>query len=119
MDKNTSLQKFCIYFSANVSFTHRQELSDLFGFQLTPNLGKYLSVLLLHEKRKSSYFQFILDHMTHRFNSRKSHFLSLVGRVTLAEFALTTITSYIMQTIKLPNIVCVKIDHICRHFIWG
>ena len=82
MDKNTSLQKFCIYFSVNVCFTHRQELSDLSGFQLAPNMGKYPGVLLLHEKRKTSYFQFILDHMTHKLNSRKSGFLSLVGRVT-------------------------------------
>ena len=57
--------------------------------------------------------------MTHKLNGWKCRFLSLARRVTLAKLALATIPYYTMQTMKLLNDVCAKIDRICRQFIWG
>ena len=57
--------------------------------------------------------------MIKRLNGWKSHTLSLAGTVTLAKLALAIIPSYIMQTIKLLNAICNKIDHICKQFFWG
>ena len=95
-----------------------RELSNQFGFHLIRNLGRYLGVPLLHERCKALDFQFVLDRMSQKLNSWKSRFLSLAGRVTLAQFTLATI-SYIMQTMKIPNVVCAKIDRICIQFIWS
>ena len=57
--------------------------------------------------------------MTQKLNGWKTRCLSLARRVTLAKAALATIPSYIMQIVKLPKIVCTKIDCICFQFIWG
>ena len=45
----------------------------------------------------------------------------MVGRVTLAKSTLAYIPSYVLQTMKLHQgvCVCVKIDKICRQFFWG
>ena len=60
--------KSCVFFSKNVCLARHQELSDLLGFHLTSNLRKYLGVPLLHERSKTSDFQFIIDHMIMRLN---------------------------------------------------
>ena len=57
--------------------------------------------------------------MSCRLNGWKTKSLSLASRVRLAKTALATILNYIMQTMKIPNNVCAKIDMICRQFIWG
>ena len=106
-------------FSKNVGHTRCEELSNLFGFCHTSNLGRYLGVPFLYERCKVSDFQFIIDRMTQRLNGWKTRTLSLAGRITLAKSALATIPSYIMQIMKLPIIVCAKIDKLCRQFIWG
>ena len=95
------------------------ELSSMFGFRPTDNLGKYLGVPLLHEKCKVSNFQYIFDRMNQRLNGWKSHCLSLVGRITLTKSALASIPNYVMQTMKLPANACSKIDKLCRNFVWG
>ena len=77
-----------------------RELSNQFGFHLIRNLGRYLGVPLLHERCKALDFQFVLDRMSQKLNSWKSRFLSLPGRVTLAQFTLATI-SYVMQSMKI------------------
>ena len=112
-------EKSCIFFFNNVCHPHCQELSELFGCHLTFDLGHYLGVPLLHERCKVSYFQFSLDQMNNKFNGWKSLILSPTNRITLAISALGTIPNYIMQTMKLPNIICNKIDRICKQFIWG
>ena len=81
------------------------------------NLGRYLGVPLFHEKCKKEDFQFVLDHMQNKLNGWKVNSLSLARRITIAQFALATVPSYIMQTVKIPTSVCLKIDSICRNFI--
>lgn len=44
--------------------------------------------------------------------------MSLVGRVTLVQSVLATISSYTMQNVMLPESVCANIDKICHQFIW-
>ena len=55
--------------------------------------------------------------MSSRLNAWLASSLSLVGRVTLAQSALATIPSYIMQTTRIPLNVCDQTDKICRDFI--
>ena len=78
-----------------------------------------MGVPFIYDCYKSSDFQFIIDKLMKRLNGWKSNSLSLAGRVTLAKSALSTIPSYVMQTMKIPIGVCNKIDRICRNFIWG
>ena len=66
--KKKNQNKSCIFFSRNVPNQLRMELSSMFGFRPTDNLGKYLGVPLLHEKCKVSNFQYIFDRMNQRLN---------------------------------------------------
>ncbi|XP_072052154.1 uncharacterized protein [Arachis hypogaea] len=117
--QKVSYDKSCIYFSENVNFSRKRALSEALGMRLTLNLGKYLGVPLLHGRTKTEDFQFIIDRMMSRLSTWKARNLSLAGRVTLTQSALTSIPTYIMQTMRIPLRVCDKIDSICRSFIWG
>ncbi|RYQ97763.1 hypothetical protein Ahy_B08g093845 [Arachis hypogaea] len=110
--------KSCVYFSNNMCFARKKELSDALGMRLTNNMGKYLGVPLLHGRSKKEDFQFILDRMANRLSSWKAKNLSLAGKVTLTQSALASIPSYVMQTMKLPLSICDSIDKICRNFLW-
>ncbi|XP_016195760.1 uncharacterized protein LOC107636786 [Arachis ipaensis] len=70
---------------------NRQLLSQELGMTLKTNLEKYLGVSLITQK----------------------------WRCTLIQSVLSTIPSYYMQTMKIPIAVYVKIDKLCRDFLWG
>ncbi|XP_015950755.1 uncharacterized protein LOC107475603 [Arachis duranensis] len=90
--QKVSLNKSCVFFSKNVNHNIREELSQELGIPLTSNLGKYLGVPLIHEKCR---------------------------RATLVQSVLSSIPSYVMQTMKVLIKICNKIDKICRDFLWG
>ena len=84
-----------------MNHVRQQELNNEFGVTITSNIGCYLGVPLIHDRCKSSDFQFIINRMMKRLNGWKSNFLLLASRVTLARLALVTIRSYVMQTMKI------------------
>ena len=45
--------------------------------------------------------------------------MSLAGCITLAQSILQAIHVYAMKTINLPRSIKLKIDQLCRHFIWS
>ena len=45
--------------------------------------------------------------------------MSLAGCITLAQSVLQAIPMYAMQTINLPRSIKLKIDQLCRCFIWS
>lgn len=49
----------------------------------------------------------------------KTKYLSLTGRITLAKSTISTMSSYAMQTAKLPKTVCDDIDKRTRKFVLG
>ena len=57
--------------------------------------------------------------MQNKLDGWKANSLLLAGRITLAQLALATVSSYIMQTVKISTNICMKIDSICKNFIWG
>ncbi|CAN1127408.1 Putative ribonuclease H protein At1g65750 [Linum perenne] len=89
------------------------------GFPLTQNLGRYLGVPVLHERTTASTFQGIVDRIDLKLTGWKAKSLSLAGRVTLAQAALSAIPAYAMQTTVLPATTCEAIDKRIRNFIWG
>lgn len=82
--------------------------------QPTTNLGKHLGVPLFHGRSSKRHFQYVIDRMVNKLNGWKANTLSLVGRITLAQSALATIPSCLIQTIQIPISVCDNIDNSCR-----
>ena len=98
---------------------HRKaELSNALGVRLTSELGKYLGVPLFHDRVSKQHFLYIIDRMSSRLNAWWASSLSLASRVTLAQSALATIPSYIMETTRIPLNICDQIDKIFQDCIW-
>lgn len=82
-----SEEKTCI-FPPNVDRSLKQSISNLFKFQVTYDLGKYLGVPLLHSRVNRSSFQYILDKVDQRLSNWKMKMLSFAGRLTLTKLVL-------------------------------
>lgn len=114
-----SKEKTRIFFSNNVSWHVKNDVSECLEFQRTEDLGKYLGVPIFHKRANNQSLQFILDKVSQRLSNWKTRSLSLAGRVTLAKFVLQALPSYIIQTTLLPKSVCDEVDKKCRNFVWG
>ena len=126
------LQEFCtrsgqvvseaksrIYFSPNVDPDQRVFLADTLGFQITPNLGKYLGFPLKHSRSRRHDFDFVLDRVKLKLAGWKSNLLSMARRIVLIQAASSTILAYTMQNVYLPNKILEGIDRVNRNFLWG
>ncbi|RYR41081.1 hypothetical protein Ahy_A08g037476 [Arachis hypogaea] len=114
-----SLNRSCIFFSKNVNHNIREEFSRELGIPLTSNLRKYLGVLLIHKKCGKQHFQYIIDKMQAKLSSCNMKTLSITERAMLAQSVLFSIPSYVMQTMKVLNKTCNKIDKIFVGIFFG
>ncbi|XP_028776836.1 uncharacterized protein LOC114733531 [Neltuma alba] len=117
--ERVNASKSRVFFSANVSHSRKQEISNFLGFTLTPDLGKYLGVPLHHKRVSKATYQGVLDKMDSRLSRWKASHLSLAARNTLVASVVSAIPSYAMQTCSLPLGMCEDIDRKCRSFLWG
>lgn len=108
-----------MFFSKNVGWHVKQQLSEALGIQCTEDLWKYLGVPILHKRANRETYQFILEKVNKRLSSWKARNLSFAGRITLTKLVLQAIPTYAMQTVNLPKSICEEVDKACRSFIWG
>ncbi|KAA3465045.1 LINE-1 reverse transcriptase isogeny [Gossypium australe] len=101
-----STRKSNIYFSKGTDNSDRE--------QEVQNLDFYLGVPLLHNRVTKSTFSFVVDKVRRKFNSWDARKLSIVGRVTLAQFVLLSIPNYFMQSMLIPKGVCAEIERLAR-----
>ncbi|KAH9727055.1 putative ribonuclease H protein [Citrus sinensis] len=86
---------------------------------VTGTLGKYLGIPLCHNRMSRQTYQSIIDKVDQRLSGWNASHLILVGRITLAQSVLQAIHVYAMQTTNLPRSIKMKIDQLCRRFIWS
>ncbi|KAK4270478.1 hypothetical protein QN277_023510 [Acacia crassicarpa] len=108
-----------VFFSKNVNHLRRTELCEILGFQVTPDLGKYLGVPLHHERVTTRTYQVLVDKVRKRLSSWNITSLSLAGRSVLASSVTAAIPGYTMQTASLPITTCDDIEKQNRSFLWG
>nr|KYP72147.1 LINE-1 reverse transcriptase isogeny [Cajanus cajan] len=108
-----------VFFSKNVGWNVKSEISSSLGFQRTDNLGKYLGVQLHHTRVSRNSFQSVMNSINRRISSWKAKTLSFAGRLTLTKSVLAALPSYTMQTVFLPRQLCDEIDKASRSFLWG
>ena len=114
-----SKQKTQIFFSKNVPVTLASGICKALAFSITNNLGRYLSMPLLHDRVPKKTYQSIIDKIDQRLSGRAAKHLSLAWRVTLAQSMLQAILIYALQTTHLPTSAKVKIGQLFRRFIWS
>ena len=117
--QRVSEAKSRVFFSPNVGPDQRDLLSDILGFNSTPNLGKYLGFPLKHAGDRKHDFDFVLDRVKKKLARWKANLLSLGGRVVLIQASSSTILNYVMQYASLPNKILNGIDRVNRNFLWG
>lgn len=114
-----SVEKTRIYFSKNVHWNVRCQISESFGFARIDDLGKYLGVPLLHKKMSKATYRSIIEKADRRLSMWKAKNLSFAGRVTLTKSVLSALPSYVMQSMILPRSTCDELDKRCSNFVWG
>lgn len=98
-----SKEKTRVFFSPNVIWQNRNDVSDYLEFQRTEDLGKYLGLPIFHKSPNKQTFQFVLEKVNQRLSQWKARNLSLAGRVTLTKSVLQALPLYVMQTSLLPK----------------
>lgn len=73
------------FFSKNVGWESRVNISNEMDFHMTGDLGKYLGVPIFHKRVNRETFNFVIDKVSHRLSSWKARNLSFAGRITLAK----------------------------------
>jgi hypothetical protein len=114
-----NFNKSKVFFSRNIVDSDATMLSHGLGIEKTHDLGMYLGAPMLHQRISRNSYTFIIDKMRKKLSSWKSNNLSFAGRVTLAQFSLSCIAGYVMQTTNIPASICEEAEKICRDFIWG
>ena len=72
-----------VFFAPNVDRSDREALSDIRGFQSTPNLGKYLGFPIKHSGALNQDFNFVLERVKKKLTGWKANLLSMAGRSIL------------------------------------
>lgn len=108
-----------IVFSTNTIIESRNAICEMFNFQRTDDLGKYVGVPLFHSKTLKNTFQFIMYKMQARLNGFDAKLLSMTRRMILAKVVLLAIPSYFIQAAMVLVDICQKIKLIVRQFLWG
>ena len=117
--QSVSEAKSRVFFSPNVELDQRDFLSDILGFNSTPNLRKYLGLPLKHAGDHKHDFDFVLDRVKKKLAGWKANLLSMVGRVVLIHASSSTIPNYVMQYAPLPSKILKGIDRVNRNSLWG
>lgn len=89
------------------------------GISVSDDFGIYLGMPTAAGRTTRNNYQHIVEKMNRKLNGWKAECLSLVGRVTLAKAALSSIPQYSMQTALIPRSICDEIDRKTRRLIWG
>lgn len=117
--QRVSFTKSQITFSHNVNPVLANRISTIACMQQTEDMGRYLGVPYIHGRVTGSLFNPMLTRIDARLEGWRAKYLSLAGKITLAQSVLTTIPFYTMQSTLLPVGVCDIIDKKVRNFIWG
>ena len=106
-------------FSPNVDHEQRDFLSNILGFRSTSNLGSYLGFPLRHAGSSNQDLNFVLSRVEQKLAGWKSNLLSFAGCQVLIQASISSISSYIMQSVLLPSRILDKLDKISWNFLWG
>lgn len=89
------------------------------GMPINKDLGIYLGVPIIHGRLKKNHFKFVVEKVRRKLACWKAKSLTFMSRATLVQSISSTIANYNMNTIMIPQSICVDIDKINRNFLWG
>jgi hypothetical protein len=108
--------KFCT--SGGVDRQTKYSIAEYTQIQVTNRFEKYLGFKMRYGRVSKQDFGDIYDRVSAKLASWKSRLLNKPGRVVLANSVISSLPSYHMQIIWLPQGVCDDLDKTVRRFIW-
>ena len=117
--QRVNFSKSKVFFSPNVDHEQRDFLSNILGFRSTSNLGSYLGFPLRNAGSSNQDLNFVLSRVEQKLVGWKSNLLSFAGWQVLIQASISSIPSYIMQSVLLPSRILDKLDKISWNFLWG
>lgn len=118
-DHKISLAKSKMFVSKNVHASRALSYSQLVGVGLTPDLGKYLGVPILHGRMAKQSFHPLIQRVRGKLAGWKGKFLNMAGRTVLIKSVLSSIPYYQMQTLLIPKGILHELEKISRAFLWN
>ncbi|XP_019248326.1 PREDICTED: uncharacterized protein LOC109227583 [Nicotiana attenuata] len=109
--------KSCIYFGGVPEHVQQQILASL-GFSLGELPFRYLGVPLSAKRLSVNQCQPLLDIILAKVQSWTTRFLSYAGRLQMIISVLLSIQSFWTQVFPLPKNILMKIESICKKFLW-
>lgn len=82
-------------------------------------MGKYLDFSLKHSGSQGQDFGFVLDRVKKKLAGWKASLLSMAGKMVLIQAFSSTIPTYVMQNVQLPEKILKGIDRVNKNFLWG
>lgn len=114
-----SKMKSSFYVSRRCSTAHIRLISQLTGIQKSELPFGYLGATLFHGRRKSVYFQPLVQKISSKLLGWKKKMLSPGGRLILIRHVLQAIPTHLLAAMHPTTAVIHQIDRFCSGFIWG
>ena len=94
-------------------------MAGILGLPTIDHIGTYLRTPIFTTRRTVRSYQYLVDTIRKRIEGWQTKYLSMAGWATLIKASITSIPTYAMQTMLLPQKICPHIDKLSYNFLWG
>lgn len=102
----------------NISEENAVELAQIFGCQVGHFPFKYLGLPLSYQKLRVRDWEFLIRKVESKLQSWKSRLLSLGGRLTLLNSAISSVPLYSLSTFHVPSTILSRLNRARRKILW-
>ncbi|XP_061350483.1 uncharacterized protein LOC133295655 [Gastrolobium bilobum] len=114
-----SVEKTSVFFSRNMPEDMHQRISEKSGFKYVKIVGRYLGTMMQHGRVSKNSYSGIVDKIRAKLNAWNQQSLSQAGRITLAQYVMSVVPYFQMQSCKIPSSICLEIEKVQRDWlIW-
>lgn len=106
------------FFPINLPRTEAQLLASVFGCKIGTFPFKYLGLPLHYKKLMNKDWDYILKKWDNKLQSWHSNLISIGGRKTLINAALSSVSLYALSIFPLPKGILHQLDKKRRKFLW-
>ncbi|WJX68825.1 hypothetical protein P8452_53158 [Trifolium repens] len=109
----------CKVYYGGVDDTTKRNIREATSFDDGSLPFRYLGVPLTSKKLSIHHYMPLIDRIVDRIHSWSAKLLSHAGRLQLIRRVTFDVANYWMQCLPLPKKVILKINAICRSFLWS
>lgn len=112
-------QKSQVHFSCNTPSTLKGAICNILKMKECQHQSTYLGHTFCNFHSKTITFKGVMESMANKLSGWKRRTLSMVGRLVLVKSVIQALPTFLMQTYMFPKTHIIKMDRLCRCFLWG